>query len=122
MVMSATSSVSTPGVLVTVMPRVSAVATSMWSTPLPKLAISLRFSPACESTDASMRSVIVGTSTSADFAATHELGLAHRAVVDVEARIEQLAHARLDALGQAPRDHDERLFLRGRHRPSVTFR
>ena len=34
-VMSAVSSVSTPGVLVTVMPRDSAVATSMWSTPLP---------------------------------------------------------------------------------------
>ncbi len=42
MVMSAVSSVSTPGVLVTVMPRVSAVATSILSTPLPKLAISRR--------------------------------------------------------------------------------
>ena len=34
-VMSAVSSVRTPGVLVTVMPRDNAVATSMWSTPLP---------------------------------------------------------------------------------------
>ncbi len=38
--MSAVSSVMTPGVLVTVMPRRSALVTSMWSTPLPKLAIS----------------------------------------------------------------------------------
>jgi hypothetical protein len=36
MVMSAVSSVRTPGVLVTVMPRCSAVATSILSTPLPK--------------------------------------------------------------------------------------
>ncbi len=40
MVMSAVSSVSTFGVLVTVMPRAMAAATSMLSTPLPKLAIS----------------------------------------------------------------------------------
>src|SRR5439155_1664826 len=35
MVISAVSSVRTPGVLVTVMPRLRTVATSMWSTPLP---------------------------------------------------------------------------------------
>jgi hypothetical protein len=46
MVMSAVSSVSTPGVLVTVMPRCKAAVTSMWSTPLPKLAISRSCSPA----------------------------------------------------------------------------
>ena len=51
MVMSAVSSVSTPGVLVTVMPRCTAVATSILSTPLPKLAISLSCSPALLSTD-----------------------------------------------------------------------
>ena len=70
MVMSAVSSVSTPGVLVTVMPRATAAATSMLSTPLPKLAISLRFGPASLSTAASMRSVTVGTSTSAVFIAS----------------------------------------------------
>ena len=40
MVMSAVSSVSTFGVLVTVMPRACAAVTSILSTPLPKLAIS----------------------------------------------------------------------------------
>ena len=65
MVMSAVSSVSTPGVFVTVMPRCSAVATSILSTPLPKLAISLSLSPDWLRTGASMRSVTVGTSTSA---------------------------------------------------------
>ena len=70
MVMSAVSSVRTPGVLVTVMPRSTAVATSMLSTPLPKLAISLSWSPALPSTASSMRSVTVGTSTSAVFTAS----------------------------------------------------
>ncbi len=70
MVKSAVSSVSTPGVLVTVMPRESAVSTSMLSTPLPKLAISFSWSPACSSTALSMRSVTVGTSTSAVFTAS----------------------------------------------------
>ena len=46
-VMSAVSSVSTFGVLVTVMPRFTAASTSMLSTPLPKLAISFSRSPAC---------------------------------------------------------------------------
>ena len=70
MVMSAVSSVSTPGVLVTVMPRCSAVATSILSTPLPKFAISFSFSPDWLSTAASIRSVTVGTSTSATFTAS----------------------------------------------------
>ena len=61
---------NTPGVLVTVMPRCTAVATSMLSTPLPKLAINLSLSPDWLSTEASMRSVIVGTSTSAILAAS----------------------------------------------------
>ena len=64
-VMSAVSSVSTPGVLVTVMPRDSADWTSILSTPLPKLAISLRFSPAWASKEASILSVTLGTRTSA---------------------------------------------------------
>ena len=42
MVMSAVSSVRTPGVLVTVMPRATAVSTSILSTPVPKLAINLQ--------------------------------------------------------------------------------
>ena len=42
MVMSAVSSVSTPGVLVTVMPRWRAVFRSIWSTPVPKEAMSLQ--------------------------------------------------------------------------------
>src|SRR6266404_540277 len=64
MVMSAVSSVSTPGVLVTVMLRWRAVFRSIWSTPVPKEAMSRSRSPAWESTDASRRSVTVGTSTS----------------------------------------------------------
>ena len=71
-VMSAVSSVSTFGVLVTVMPLLVAAATSILSTPLPKLAISLRFSPACAISAASMRSVMVGTSTSASFIAADQ--------------------------------------------------
>src|SRR5665213_206475 len=70
MVMSAVSSVRTPGVLVTVMPRCTAVTTSILSTPLPKLAISLSCSPDLESTAVSIRSVTVGTSTSAVFTAS----------------------------------------------------
>jgi len=65
MVMSAVSSVSTPGVLVTVMPRRKAEVTSMLSTPLPKLAISFICSPAWAMRPESIRSVMVGTRTSA---------------------------------------------------------
>ena len=65
MVMSAVSSVRTPGVLVTDTPRWRAVLRSMWSTPVPKDAISLRLSAAWDSTPASIRSVTVGTRTSA---------------------------------------------------------
>ena len=82
MVMSAVSSVRTPGVLVTVMPRASAACTSMLSTPLPKFAISLRFGPACASTEASISSVTVGTSTSASLTASArsagDIGLSSR--------------------------------------------
>ena len=79
MVMSAVSSVRTPGVLVTVMPRATAVSTSILSTPLPKLAMSFSCSPACMITALSMRSVTVGTSTSASLTAADELGLASAA-------------------------------------------
>ena len=70
MVMSAVSSVSTPGVLVTMMPRSRAVSRSMLSTPVPKLAISFSCGPAWEISERSMRSVTVGTSTCAVFAAS----------------------------------------------------
>ena len=108
MVMSAVSSVSTPGVLVTMMPRTRAVSRSMLSTPLPKLAISLSCGPAWESSERSIRSVTVGTSTCARLDRLGQLGLAHGLVVDIEARVEQLAHARFDRLGQLARDDDER--------------
>src|SRR5271165_6427186 len=65
MVMSAVSSVSTPGVLVTVIPRLSALVTSIWSTPLPKFAISFICSPAWATIAALIVSVMVGTRTSA---------------------------------------------------------
>ena len=64
MVRSAVSSVSTPGVLVTAMPAALAAATSIWSTPAPKLAISFSRSPALAISAASILSVIVGASTS----------------------------------------------------------
>ena len=73
-VMSAVSSVSTFGVLVTVMPFLAAAATSILSTPLPKLAISLRFGPACSISAASIWSVMVGTSTSASLHRRDQLG------------------------------------------------
>ena len=65
MVISAVSSVSTLGVLVTVMPLRAAASTSTLSMPLEKLAISFRFGPAFSISAASIVSVSVGTSTSA---------------------------------------------------------
>ena len=63
-VMSAVSSVSTPGVLVTMIPRARAALRSIWFTPAPKLAISFSRAPACAISSASMLSVTAGTSTS----------------------------------------------------------
>ena len=63
--MSAVSSVNTLGVLVTMMPRAVAAGTSILSTPLPKLAMSLREGPAAAMSSASISSVTVGTNTSA---------------------------------------------------------
>ena len=109
MVMSAVSSVSTPGVLVTVMPRWSAVATSILSTPLPKLAISLSLLAGL----AEHRGVDpVGHGRHQHVGGLHrlgQLGLGHRLVVEIEPRVEQLAHARFDAVGQLARDDDQRL-------------
>ena len=112
MVMSAVSSVSTPGVLVTVMPRCSAVSTSMLSTPLPKLAISFSCSPglgehAAVDPVGDGRHQHVG-----DLDGLDQLGLAHRLVVEVQPRVEQLAHARLDAVRQLARDDHQRLLRR----------
>ena len=109
--MSAVSSVSTPGVLVTVMPRRSAEVTSIWSTPLPKLAISFICSPAWAIMPALMGSVMVGTSTSASRIASAISLSRHRLVVEVEPRVEQLAHAGLDEFGQLAGDDDEGLLL-----------
>ena len=65
MAMSAVSSVSTPGVLVTTIPRLWAASTSMLSVPVPKWAMSFSAGPAASISAASIRSVTVGTSTSA---------------------------------------------------------
>jgi hypothetical protein len=89
------------GVLVTVMPRLTAASTSMLSTPLPKFAISFRRRPARASIAASIRSVTVGHQHVGGPHRLHELRLAHRPIVDVELRLEELAHARLDALRAA---------------------
>ena len=56
-----------------------------------------------------MRSVTVGTSTSALFTASASSAWRHRLVVEIEARVEQLPHARLDAVGQLAGDDDQRL-------------
>ena len=69
-VMSAVSSVSTPGVFVTVRPRALAVFRSIWSTPAPKFASRRSCGPASPISSASIRSVTVGTSTSAVFIAS----------------------------------------------------
>ena len=110
MVMSAVSSVSTPGVLVTVMPRLNAVATSIWSKPLPKLAISLSRVPGF----AEHRGIdAVRHRGHQHVGALHRLGqigLAHGLVVEIEARIEQLAHAGLDDVRQLAGDDHQELF------------
>ena len=51
----------------------------------------------------------------------HDLGLGHRLVFDVKARVEQLAHPSLDEFGQSSRDHDKRFFL-GHERRSYRSR
>ena len=116
MVMSAVSSVRTPGVLVTVMPRLRAVSRSMLSTPVPKLAISRSCGPAWEITARSMRSVTVGDQHVGDFQGLGDLALRQRRVIDVEPGVEQLAHAGLDDIGQLARDNDDRLSGAVRHR------
>jgi hypothetical protein len=65
MVMSAVSSVSTPGVLVTVMPLAVAVSTSILSTPVAEIGDQLELVASLHDDDLSILSVTVGTSTSA---------------------------------------------------------
>ena len=57
-----------------------------------------------------MRSVTVGTSTSAVCTASGKLGVRHRLVVGIEAGVEKFPHAQLDAVGQLAGDDDQRLF------------
>ena len=81
----------------------------MWSTPLPKLAISRSCSPAWVSTAAS---IAIGHRRHQDLGGLHrldQLGAVHRLVVFVETGVEQFAHPRLDMVGQFARDDDERL-------------
>ncbi len=111
MVMSAVSSVSTFGVLVTVMPFLAAAATSMLSTPLPKLAISLRF-VAGLGDQRRVDPVGDGRHQHVGFLDRRDqLRLRHRPVVDIQPRVEQFAHAGFDRIRQLARDDDERLFL-----------
>ena len=120
-VMSAVSSVRTPGVLVTVMPRWRAVARSIWSTPVPNEAISLGRAPAWASTAASIRSVTVGTSTSACLTAATSCAWLNGVSSRLRRVVEQLHHPRLDHVGQLARDDDQRLLLLG-HRTGSPWR
>jgi len=50
-----------------------------------------------------------------------DIALAHRLVVEIEARVEQFAHPRLDQVGQLASDDDEGLLLRHQARTSPPF-
>jgi len=93
MVMSAVSSVRTPGVLVTMTPRACAAGTSMLVDAVAEIGDHLRRSPALASSVASMRSVTVGYQHVGGFHGIGEFRLAHRLVVEVEVGVEQLPHA-----------------------------
>ena len=111
MVMSAVSSVSTFGVLVTVMPRACAAVTSILSTPLPKLAIMLQLAVGLLE---QLLGDLVGDGRHQHVGGAHRLGdllRRHRRIVEIEPRVEQFAHAGLDRVRQLARDDDERLFL-----------
>jgi len=106
--MSAVSSVSTPGVLVTVMLRWSAVAT----VDMVDAVAEIGDQPQLLAGLAQHRGIdAVGHGRHQDFGRLDRLdqvGVAHRMVVDVEAGVEQLAHPRLDLVGQLARDNNER--------------
>ena len=110
MVMSAVSSVKTFGVLVTVIPRACAAVTSILSTPLPK----------CNQPQLEIGVLedflgdVVGNGWNQHVRAARGLGDLlgrHRRIVEVQSRIEQLAHPGLDRVRQLAGDDDERLFL-----------
>ena len=107
MVMSAVSSVSTPGVLVTMMLRLRAVSRSILSTPVPNWAISFKSGPAWLSTPRSMRSVTVGTSTLAVLTASISSSWRERPVVEIEACVEQLTQPRLNDVGKLAGDDND---------------
>ena len=111
MVMSAVSSVSTFGVLVTVMPRAWAATTSILSTPLPKLAIN--FSLAVGLLE-KLFGDFVGDGGNQHIGGADGFGdlfRRQRRVVEIEPGVEQLAHPGLDRVRKLARDDDERLFL-----------
>ena len=112
MVMSAVSSVSTPGVLVTVMParerRLHVDVVDAVAEIGDELEVRARPAPRMP---ASISSVTVGTSTSAVATASASSSARERLVLEVEARVEQLAHAGLDHVGQAAGDDDDRVFF-----------
>ena len=119
MVMSAVSSVSTFGVLVTVMPFLAAAATSICVDAIAEIGDQLEVRPGLgdqRRVDAvgDGRHQHVGLLDGGD-----QLGLAHRAVVEVQPRVEQLAHAGLDRVGQLARDDDERLLPAGHCFPRI---
>ena len=91
MVMSAVSSVSTFGVLVTVMPRAWAAITSILSTPLPKLAISPQLAVGVLEI---LSRYLVGDGGHQHVGGPVRLGVLfrrHRRVVEIEPGVEQLA-------------------------------
>ena len=122
MVMSAVSSVRTPGVLVTVMPRCArrrevdvvdaGAEIGDELEPLARMAQHRGIDAVGNGGDQH-----VGLLGGLD-----ELGLAHRLVVEIEPRVEQFAHARFDALGQLAGDDDERLLARRHCCPRASLR
>jgi hypothetical protein len=104
--MSAVSSVSTPGVLVTVMPLAVAVSTSILSTPVPKVGDQLELVASLHDD----RLVDpVGDGRDQYFCLLYsidQLCLAHRLIGIVERGGKQLPHPRFDNVGQFACDDD----------------
>ena len=112
MVMSAVSSVSTFGVLVTVMPRACAAVDVDIVDAVAEIRDQLQLAVGLlEQISAVISSVTVGTSTSAVRTASAICAGVHRRIVEIEPGVEQFAHARLDRVRQFTGDDDERLFL-----------
>ena len=109
MVMSAVSSVRTPGVLVTVMPRLKRGGDVDIVDAVAEIGDQLELVAGLgehRGVDA------VGDGRHQHVGGLHglgQLGLGHRLVVEIEARVEQFAHAGLDAVGQLAGDDDQRL-------------